>query len=165
MPDLLEHANINMKYLSTPDRRHRFASRSGAMIVDFAVTIPVLVLIVFAGIELGRGSMLRHTADHAAYVAARKAIIPGATAAETIEAGEDHLERIGIKDVVVSLSPTTITESTNLVEVQVSFPVASNSFVAPAFLTGTVSGRCRLLTERPPMTMSANLPKPPPPSN
>ena len=58
--------------------------RHGAATVEFAVVLPLLVLLVFGSVELTRGLMLRHSADNAAYEAARTAIVPGATAEEAI---------------------------------------------------------------------------------
>lgn len=142
---------------------NRKQTRQGAATVEFAVTVPILLLIVFCGIELGRTSMLRHTADHAAYLAAREAIVPGADIDLVRQRAIDHLDAHGINDYVVTVSPDTITTDTTLVDVTVSFPAESNSFVIPDHYGGQLLGNCKLITERSPTTIAASLPEPPPP--
>lgn len=137
-------------------------SRTGATTVEFALTIPILFLIVFGGLELGRASMLGHTADHAAYVAARQAIVPGANVDDVRQRAIDHLNAHGIRDYEIEVSPETITHETTLVDVRVSFPLSTNSFVLPEYVTGDLSGNCQLITERPPALMAVSLPTPPP---
>ena len=135
----------------------------GAVAVEFAMTLPILLLLVFAGVELGRTSMLRHTADHAAYLAARDAIVPGADAASVRQKAIDHLEIHGVSDYVVTVTPNNIEAATSKVNVEVSFPISSNSIVIPEYFTGQVNGKCLLVTERPPAEMAVSIPSPPPP--
>lgn len=145
-------------------RQPRFPGRrQGATSVEFAMTIPILLLIVFGGIEFGRASMLRHTADHAAYVAARHAITPGASVDDVRQQAADHLDAHGVSDYVITVSPDPITYDTTLVEVSVSFPASSNSFVVPDYLSGDIHGNCEMITERPPIILANALPEPPPP--
>lgn len=140
---------------------HR-ASRFGAAAVEFAVAATVLVLLVFAGIEFTRVFMLRHTVDHAAYVATRQAIVPGANSSTVLARAREHLDTIGVVNADVQLDPSEITESTRVVEVRIMMPVASNSLVVPRFVSGDLVGVCRMMTERAPMIMSKSLPTPPP---
>lgn len=142
-------------------KRHQH--RLGATAVEFAIAAVALFLIVFGAIEVTRISMLRHTADHAAYLAARDAIIAGADTADARAAAENHLATIGVNSAVVSISPNPINDATSSVEVTVSIPVASNSLVVPQFISGTITGRSQLLTERTPTQMAVNLPTPPAP--
>ena len=137
--------------------------RQGAAAVEFAIAMIVLVAIVFGGIEFVRVSMLRHTVDHAAYLAARDAIVPGANSVDVENRAEQHLAKMGVVDAIVTVSPETIVEDTEQVEVTVTLPVGKNSFVVPQFMSGVIRGRSTLLTERAPMRMSATLPEPPPP--
>ncbi len=140
-----------------------FSKRRGTTAVEFAVALPVLVLLIFAGIELSRISMLRHTANRAAYIAARDAIVPGADVAQVIQNAQEHLDVIGVQDAVITVVPDSIDETTESVVVNVSFPMAGNSLVIPKFASGDVIGRATLMTERTGSQMAANLPAPPPP--
>lgn len=141
----------------------RSTSRRGAAAVEFAAALSVLVLLIFGGIELTRVTMIRHSIDHAAYVAARDAIVPGATSAAVLQRAYDHLDVVGIQNAIVTLNPETIDESTAMVEVRVTAPMADNSFGVPQFVGGDLVGQARLMTERAPIQMAANLPEPPPP--
>ena len=137
--------------------------RRGAATVEFAVVAIVLFILVLGGIEMTRVSMLRHTVDHAAYVAARDAIIPGADAAEVIATAEDHLRTIGLSGATVTVTPAVILDETSVVEVQIDLPISQNSLMTPEYLFGDLIGRSALITERAPVQMSASLPEPPPP--
>lgn len=141
----------------------RSTPRRGAAAVEFAAALSVLVLLIFGGIELTRVTMIRHSIDHAAYLAARDAIVPGATSAAVLQRAQKHLDVVGIKNAVVTLNPATIDESTSMVEVRVTAPMADNSFGVPQYVGGDLVGRARLMTERSPIQMAANLPAPPPP--
>ena len=61
-------------------RRH--TARRGATVVEFAIVAPIFFLFLLASFEFGWLNVLRHTADNAAYEAARTAMVPGGTAAD-----------------------------------------------------------------------------------
>ena len=143
--------------------KKRCQKRLGATAVEFAIASIVLFLVVFGTIEVTRVSMLRHTADHAAYLAARDAIISGATTADVKLAAQEHLASVGVKSASVVISPDPIVESTSSILVRVEFPAVNNSLVLPQFITGDIVGTCELLTERSPAQMATALPEPPPP--
>ncbi len=98
-------------------------NRRGAATVEFALVCTILFLVVFAGVELSRLSMLRHTAD----LAARDAIVPGADADLIQATAENHLATIGVVSATVTVSPADITEETEEVEVTVTIPTASKA--------------------------------------
>lgn len=103
--------------------------RRGVTAVEFALTVPVLFLFLFATYELGRANMMKHTAEAAAYEAARLAIVPGSTDAEAIAAAESILATVGIRDAVVSISPDE-----NTVRANISFVFQDNMLIFPFFL-------------------------------
>lgn len=138
-------------------------SRRGTAAVEFSICAVVLVLLVFGGIELARASMLQHIADHAAYVAAREVIVPGADASTAIGKANDYMSKLGINGASITVTPSTITESDSVVQVSVEIPGAGNLWVTPQFMLGNVNGDCSLVTERSPAQMSNSLPEPPPP--
>ena len=61
--------------------------RTGAMTVEFAFAIPVLVLFILAFFEIGRALTLNCVLENAAYEGARQAILPGATEGRQQPAG------------------------------------------------------------------------------
>jgi len=50
-------------------------ARRGATTVEFAITAPVFFLFLLAAFEFGWLNVIRHTADNAAYEAARTAMV------------------------------------------------------------------------------------------
>ena len=153
-----------MNSTDTSRRLRRRRKQTGAAAVEFALTLAVLLMFVMAVFEFSRISMLRHTADSAAYEGARNAIVPGATAAEAEAAARDLLDRAGVQLANVTVTPSTITESTTSVTVQISLPVTQNSWALPRFFTAANLERdVTLMTERAPMVLAQALPEPPPP--
>ncbi|EGF29247.1 TadE family protein [Rhodopirellula baltica WH47] len=135
----------------------------GTTVVEMAIVSTVLFTILISGIELTRVTMLRHSADHAAYIGARRGIITGATAENVEEVVQGHMDAIGIRDATVTVIPEEITEATTQVEVEVGVPLAMNTWISPELFGKNLKGRARLLTERAAMVMSQSMPTPPPP--
>ncbi len=131
--------------------------RKGTTSVEFAFALSILLAMVMGGIELVRLTMLQHTADHSAYLAARKAIVPGASVAAVRERALNHLNVIGVHNGEVLITPDTITDDTAQVNVLVTIPSIGNSWVLPKFRTAPIVGRCLMATERSPMQMYATL--------
>jgi hypothetical protein len=110
---------------------HRSPARRGATVVEFALTFPLLILLVVGLIEFARLSTLRHAADNAAYEAARHVIVPGANVGEAIAQANDLLARAGVRNASISVNPAVIGEDTKAVTVQVTLPLAGNSWLPP----------------------------------
>lgn len=146
-----------------PTQNIRSRDRRGAAAVEFAVTFVVLIMFVFGGIELTRAAMLQHVADHAAYIAAREVIIPGASATMAIDKAEDYLQALSISDATIRVQPSAITENDTAVSVEVEIEPANNLWLTPRFMMSTIDGKCHLMTERSPASMSKSLPTAPPP--
>ena len=53
------------------NQRRRSKIRRGATAVEFAITAPIFFLFLLASFEFGWLNVIRHTADNAAYEAAR----------------------------------------------------------------------------------------------
>lgn len=54
-------------------------NRNGAATVEFAVVLPLLLLIIFGIIEFGHAFLTQYTISGAAYEGARTAVLPGST--------------------------------------------------------------------------------------
>lgn len=78
-------------------------------------------------------NVLRHTADNAAYEAARCAMVPGATAAEATAKANALLKSIGARNAKVTVSPSTLTPSTTSITVTIDVPMKDNALVIPKF--------------------------------
>ncbi len=70
--------------------------RRGAAIVEFSLVMPIILLFFTTMIELSRVLMLQHTADTAAYEAARSAMVPGGKAQDAHNAANSLCEQIDL---------------------------------------------------------------------
>ncbi len=104
--------------------------------VEFAIVAPIVFLLFFASLEFCRVSMIRHTADNAIYEGARRAMIPGGTAAEAHDTTAAVLSTLGVNSVNITVTPATIDKTTREVTVRVRIPLDGNSFVPNQFFAG-----------------------------
>ncbi len=118
-------------------RQSRRNDRGGAVTVEFALTAPLLFMLVMGSIEFSRANMLLHSTTVAASEAARKGIIPGATAADVESVARQELSYMGIAEAQVVVRPAVITDDTKLVTVGVRVPInAANGYMIPQFFLG-----------------------------
>lgn len=117
--------------------RRRPNARRGAVIVETALTVPILIMLVFASIEFSRANMLLHTAAISATEGARRGIVSGAKAKDVKEAALAELETLGIKKAKIIVRPGNIQKSTEMITVGVCVPLTtSNLFMTPRFFLG-----------------------------
>lgn len=122
------------------------ARRSGAAAVEFAIVAPIFFTMVVASLEFGRLNIIRHTADQAAYEAARYAMVPGATAAEARGRAESMLKIVGARDSKI----TIVGPTDDKVTVTVDVPLNKNGWIAPKFTKSkSIRAASTLKTERP----------------
>ncbi len=115
--------------------------RSGAVLVEFAIVVPILFLFFFAGFEFCRVSMIRHTVDNAVYEAARRGIIPGATNADVRNEAERILSTIGLNVFNIQIRPGTIRDETEEITVAITVPLDANTFVPAQYFLGKQTRR------------------------
>ena len=134
-------------------------SRRGATLVEFAIVLPIIFLLFFSIISVSRLLMLQHTADTAAYEAARAAMIPGATAGDAVFEADQLLAAAGVNGSAVVVEPSLITQETAFVSVRVDIPVEPNSWILPDQTNNhIVSSEVTLLTERSPVIRLSEIP-------
>lgn len=101
--------------------------RRGAETVELAITLPLLMVVVFTGFEYGWAVLKSIQLDHAAREGAREASLSGATIASVQDRVNLVLQNSGISSAAVSVSMTpadpssTTAGSSILVEVQASY--------------------------------------------
>jgi len=123
--------------------------RRGATIAEFAIVAPVFFVLLFTGIEFSALNTIRCTANNAAYEGARKLVIPGASAATGSTEAERIMAIIGVRNLTVTVIPSTLTDETREVTVRVSVPYDSNAIIMPWFTGGLViNSESTLRTER-----------------
>ena len=111
--------------------------RKGVTAVEFALTFPLLLALVFGSLEFSRANMIRNMCENAALEGARAGMIPGATAQDCSDAANELLDIIGIQNATVTINPTSILPTTEEVEVTVTIPLADNSLPMSKFVLGT----------------------------
>ena len=127
----------------------RYQKRSlGAVTVEVALCLPILMVILIGSYEMARANMMLHSTESAAYEGARVGIIPGATP-ETVEAAVSRILRtVGVGTFEVQITPEVLTPTTEEIEVFVTVPVRDNLAIPTLFLRNPVfTGSCTLKRE------------------
>jgi Flp pilus assembly protein TadG len=113
--------------------------RRGAAILEFAVVVPVLILLVFGMLEFGRVMMVEQVLTNAAREGCRKATLPGSSSSDVTTVVNNYLSNSGItgaNNPSVSPDPTTA-NSGDTITVTVSVPFNNVSWLpVPVFLGG-----------------------------
>jgi Flp pilus assembly protein TadG len=128
--------------------------RTGAAAVEFAMTVPIVLMIFLGIVELGRVCMTGELLTEAARRACRVAAVQGTTSSQIKQAALNMLNGVGITSESVGISvndapldsidPTTMPAGTEMTVV-VSVPVSKISWVpTPVYTSGTLSGRFTL---------------------
>lgn len=123
--------------------------RRGATAVEFAIVAPIFIVLLVTSIEFSKLNVMRHTGDHAAYEAARHAMVPGATSAEAIAKASNLMNAVGTNGATVTITPATILPETEEVTVSVDVPMDQNGWILPKFIgSRTLHSESTLKTER-----------------
>ncbi|MCA9265157.1 MAG: pilus assembly protein [Planctomycetales bacterium] len=135
--------------LATDQRLGRADERRGAVTVEFALVAPIFFTLLIVSIEFSRMNVIRHSADQAAYEAAREAMVPGATADEAIAAANNILNVVGARGSNIEVDPPVLDDDTDQVQVTVRIPLNRNGYVVPRFTANRfIVGEATLRTER-----------------
>jgi Flp pilus assembly protein TadG len=122
--------------------------RGGALTVEMALCLPILITFLFGSYELARANLISHAVDAAAYEGARVGILHGTTQVKIESACAMILNSVGISDFTVTVSPPIINKSTPTVTVDVDVPFRGNTSVTWMFVSDpTFRGTCQLKRE------------------
>lgn len=125
-------------------RRNSIRLRRGATTVEFALVVPIIVLLFLSAIEVTRLNYLRHSAANAAYNGARKVIVPGGIEEEGETVALDYLRTVHAG---TGARVDVVTDIEN-VEVTVTIPVEQNAWGILKFSRGIeISNTCILKKE------------------
>ena len=114
------------------EHKSRGQKRRGIVTVEFAIIVPVIFVLFFAALEMTWVNMMRNSVANAAYEAARKAAIPGATADQAEQVARRTLDPLKMSN-GMSFSMTDFGDQ---VEVTIDVPVADNSWGMTRFSGG-----------------------------
>ncbi len=131
----------------SPIRRRRH--RKGASLVEFALTVPILFLVMFAAIEFSRVNTIRHSVANAAYEGARRGIVPGASAADARGAALSILTAVCVREAEVKVNPSVIDADTSEITVTIDVPLNQNGWITPKFFGDDIlQSSCTLAREQ-----------------
>lgn len=124
--------------------------RRGVAAVEFAVCLPVLVLVVFGSIEACTMVFLKETLTVAAYEGSRVALDPTATEADVVARCQDFLTSRNVQGGTVTLIPEDLSSAATgePITVEVSASCDANA-VIPVWFYGstTLTGRSTVMKE------------------
>lgn len=112
--------------------------RRGAAIVEFAIVLPVFVLILLGTIEATSMIFLQQSLKIAAYESTRVALVPGADASNVQAAADGILNGRGVVDPIVTVTPSDFENSPygTAIQVQIRVDCDKNSVMSPWFYQG-----------------------------
>ncbi len=118
---------------------HARPPRRGVAAAEFAVCLPVIVLLVLGMIETCSMVFLKQSLSVAAYEGAHTAVRPGATSADVRATCESILRDRQVNAANVRLSPSdlAITPEGEYMEVRITAPSNENSVLPLRFFRGT----------------------------
>ena len=113
------------------------ARRRGVTSVEFALTLPILFLMLFGMVELTRLSNVGGIARNAAFIGARQTTIQSSTASDVTNRVAEYLNKLGVHEHTITIDPPvldgTVLEATVTVEVPLN---ANNGFGMTQYVSG-----------------------------
>lgn len=103
----------------------------GAALVEFAMVLPILILLVFGVIEFGRGYNTRSTITHAARESVRVAALDSGDPVATAVAAANQLNAA---DISVTVTPAGTCTPGDPVTVTIDYP---HDYTIPLYGSGT----------------------------
>lgn len=135
-----------------PRRRfsHRRSARRGAAVVELAFTAPILFLLVFGMIDVGRAVMVQNLLTNAARDGARAAALDGANASEIEESIVEYLAASSVPGATVTISPNPLTSATwgDPVTCTVQIPFNSVSWLPSSWYFGGATLQATVVMRR-----------------
>lgn len=122
-------------FFKTNQKQAKRADRKGALTVEFALVLPILLLCLFAFYDISRASMIKHTTQAAAYEGARVGIVPGATEEEIRDQVQFVLNSVGVDEFSVEVEQNRPVGSLLRVRVTVRVPFTATTTGAALFGT------------------------------
>ena len=151
LPRFTQSQKISRTFTMLKKSRKRIGSnRDGALTVEVALCLPILILLLFGCYEVAKVSMILHATQSAAYEGARVGIVPGATPERIEQAVGFTLRTFGVSNFEVETVPAVIERDTAQVQVIVRVPVGANISLPRLFVENpTFRGTTTLTREIP----------------
>lgn len=127
-------------------RVRRYPKRRGVEVVEFALVLPLIVMMFCGAIETARAVMLVHALQEAAQAGCRIYSVKNTTQADATAIIADAMTRAKITSYAVAFTPATKNEvdvSLEPVTVTVTVSYAPLAWLAPKFFVGkSLQGTC-----------------------
>ena len=118
-------------------RRVTRSRRRGAAMIEFALCLPILLILFFGIIEIGRALMVHQILTNGAREGARLAIIPGSTDAQVTAAINTYMANAGINGHSQTVSPAIAgANSGDAITILVTVPYNQVSWGAAGVIDG-----------------------------
>lgn len=132
--------------------RRFLASRHGAESAESVVALPLIVLVIFTGVEYGWLALRSLQVDAAARAGARQAALAGTSSASVEDAVNTSLRRSGISSGSVAINPSDPSDADagSVVTVQVTVDYAEVGLIGLARLMplpASVAGKASTVKE------------------
>jgi len=130
--------------------RGRRSRRRGVAAAEFAVCLPVILLLVFGMIESCSMIFLKQSLTVAAYEGVRTALEDQAVAADVRQTCEQILEDRQVQDGTITIAPNDfeLLPPGEYISITVSAPADSNSIIPGSFFNGkTLSATATMMKE------------------
>ena len=156
MTNLMDITNRTSLVTRAAIRRRRNSSpRHGTTTVEFAFVGPIVFLLFFGVIELGRGLMVVHLLTNAARVGCRAGVIEGTSTTSITNAVKSSLTGVGISAETVNVqvndgsTDASASKAGDEITVTASIPMSSVTWLPfGSYLSGkTLSGQYTLRRE------------------
>lgn len=125
-------------------------NRTGVAAAEFAVCLPVIILIVLATVEACTMVFLKQSLSIAAYEGARSALLQSASTAEVRRVAEQVLSERRVKGGTVSVTPANLASISpgQYFTVTVTAPAAGNNAIPLRFYRGrSLTGSATMMKE------------------
>jgi Flp pilus assembly protein TadG len=124
--------------------------RRGVAAIEFAMTAPILFLLLYAALELGHANMVLNAVEAACYEGARMGIVPGASTADCTTAAQRILDVSNIRGSTITVTPNNLNTNTDSVSVRISLPYTGTAVIPPTFTRLlSINRQCELIREKP----------------
>jgi Flp pilus assembly protein TadG len=134
---LMTIGSVQSRTRRSPYSRSRRRHRKGAQIIEFAIILPLFILLTFGIFEFGRAMMVVEILTNAAREGARKAVVSGSTQTQVHQTIDTYLTNSGISGYSRSVSPNPgIAARGTSVTVNVSVPFSSVSWSPIMYIQG-----------------------------
>ncbi|MGI9458114.1 MAG: TadE/TadG family type IV pilus assembly protein [Aeoliella sp.] len=124
--------------------------RGGVAAAEFAVCLPVIVLLILAMIESCTMIFLKQSVSIAAYEGVRTALLEDAVAADVLRTGQQILTERRVRGGSITINPNDFQRLPvgEYIEVTVSAPADLNSVIPGSFFRGkTLTGKATMMKE------------------